>query len=163
MTIDFKLNRLLGSGVYGDVFEVGTSAFKLFRSKPIAPPRQTPIGRKRLFECQCQAFKIAASHSWLREHTASFEGTRLIEDVLDQSGRSIRSEYLLECCYETELFPPRTPEAKAGANGVRSLQHIELAIQQFSLFGIDALDASIFDFDDPARFKFIDIQMKNCH
>src|SRR5687768_16872963 len=102
MIVDFRSHRNIGGGVYADIF--GDRAFKLFKSGPAVPPRQTAQGRRRVFECQCEAFRVANSDSWLSGHVAAFYGVAILEDVIGVDGGSLRDTYLLDCCYSIELF-----------------------------------------------------------
>jgi hypothetical protein len=163
MVIDMRSHRQIGTGVYADVFAVDDRAYKLFRSRPEVPPRQTRDGRRRVFECQCEAFAIAGSDPWLRDHVAVFHGVCVVEDVLDKNGGSVQSAYLLDCCYAMELFDPGEIDFKATAEWVRNHKHIGAALQRFTQLGIAALDSSVFRYDDPATFKFIDIELRNCY
>lgn len=163
MLIDMRLHRQVGSGVYADVFAVGDRAYKLFKSGPEVPPRQTKESRRRVFECQCEAFQIAGSDPWLRGHVAAFHGLCVLEDVLDKNGGSVQSAYLLDCCYGIELFGPTEIDFKATAEWVRNHEHIGTALHRFAQLGIAALDSSVFRYDDPEKFKFIDIELTDCY
>ena len=96
MVIDMR--SYLKSGNYADVFAVGGRAYKLFKSGPDVPPRQTKEGRRRVFESQCKAFRLAPLDPFLRCHTAEFHGVQILEDVIDADGKSIQGSYLLDCC-----------------------------------------------------------------
>lgn len=161
MIIDMRSHRKVGSGVYSDVFAVDDSAFKLFRSGPEVPPRQTKEGRRRVFEQQCEAYRLAGGEPWLRDHVATFHGVCVIQDVIDMDGSSLQDAYLLDCCYAIELFDPGEIDFKVTSEWVRDHQHIEKALQCFAQLGIAALDSSVFRYDDPAKFKFIDIELKD--
>jgi hypothetical protein len=158
MIFDLRCNRQIGTGVYADVFAVEDRAYKLFKSGPEIPPRQTREGRRRVFQCQCEAFGIAAHDSYLRNHVAEFYGTVNVEDVIDHDGLSVKAGYLLDCRYAVELFGHEHAEAKATAPGVRWLEHVDGALRQFRQLGIHALDSTVFDYADPQRFKFIDVE-----
>jgi hypothetical protein len=158
MTFDRRCHQI-AAGFYADVFAFENRAYKLFKNGPEVPPRQTREGRRKIFERQCEAFRIAAGDSYLCNHVAGFYGIVSVDDVLDNDGESDPDAYLLDCCYAIELFGTDHAEAKATANGVRWLEHIDGALQQFRQLGIHALDSSVFDYADPQRFKFIDIEM----
>ena len=163
MTIDIRRNRLVGSGVYADVFAVANRAYKLFKSGPEIPPRQTKEGRRRIFNWQCEAFRIAAGDPWLGRHIAQFHGVCLISDVIDSTGVSVRSSYLLDCCYVMELFGPGENDSKVTAEWVEGHDHIVKARRQFNELGISTHDSSVFEHGDPEWFKFIDIEMRDCY
>src|SRR5215467_6586061 len=105
MIIDKRVHHLLGSrGVWADVFQVNTRAFKLFHSGPEVPPYQLREGRERRFSCQIEAYqRITDQDSWLAAHTATFYGSCLIDDVIAENGSSIKANYLLHCCYSMEV------------------------------------------------------------
>lgn len=163
MTIDLRSCSLVGSGFYADVFAVGDLAYKLFRSGPEIRPWHTNEGRRRTFECQCKAIQLAAGDQWLRRHVADFFGVCVLQDVLDNDGESIGSTYLLDCCYAIELFGPGEKDYKATETRVRNTEHIGEAFRHFDQLEIDPLDSSVFRHDDPERFKFIDILMRDCY
>lgn len=155
----FNRHCQISGGFYADVFSVEGRAYKLFKNGPEVPPRQTREGRRRIFERQCEAFRTAAADSYLENHIAQFFGIITVENVIDKDGVSVGAEYLLDCCYAIELFGPGHTEAKATAPDVRWLEHIDTAFRRFRQLGIHALDSSVFDYADPQRFKFIDIEM----
>jgi hypothetical protein len=163
MIIDIRSHRQVGCGVYADVFAVADRAYKLFRSGPEVPPRQTKEGRRRVFESQCEAFGRAGGDPWLRDHVAAFHGVCVLEDVLDENSGSLQSAYLLDCCYSIELFGPGEIDFKATTEWVRAHEHIGTALHRFAQLGIAALDSSVFRYDDPEGFKFIDIELKDCY
>ena len=163
MIIDMRSHRRIGGGVDADVFAVGDRAYKLFRSGPEIPPRRTKEGRRLVFECQYKAFQLAAVDSFLGLHIAEFHGVQILDDVIDGDGNSLQTSYLLDCCYAVELFGSTAIEIKATDERVQGDEHIERARQRFQELGIATLDSSVFRYDDPVRFKFIDIEMKDCH
>jgi len=161
MVIDMR--SYLTSGNYADVFAVGGRAYKLFKSGPDVPPRQTKEGRRRVFESQCKAFRLAPLDPFLRCHTAEFHGVQILEDVIDADGKSIQGSYLLDCCYAIELFGVDEIDIKATDERVRGYEYINKALQRFQELGINTSDSSVFRHHDPERFKFIDIEMKDGH
>jgi hypothetical protein len=167
MIIDMNVNRLLGSGVYADVFELYGRAYKVFRSRPEVPPRQTREGRRRVFQGQCEAFRLLSHNVWLQNHTAAFHGICTIDDVIARSGVSVKSDYLLDCCYILELLDPGDADPETGLFrneakvDVGAYDHLREAVAQFNYLGISTLDSSVFCSADPEKFKFIDIEMKN--
>ena len=164
MIIDLRSHRKIGSGVYADVFAAHSKAYKLFKSGPEIPPRQTKAGRRRLFESQCEAFRLASSDPWLRNHVAAFHGLCVIEDVIDATGISIGTDYLLDCCYALELIGPDETDFKVTAQCVRQCgERLHEAIERFDRLGISVLDSSVFHYADPERFKFIDIELRKCY
>lgn len=154
-------SRQIGAGYYSHVFALEDRAYKLFLSGPEVPPRHTKAGRKRVFECQCEAYLIAVNDPWLRRHVAQFYGRCVVENVLDDGGMSVRGNYLLDCCYAVELFAAEKSKVKAREESLLAKIHINEAIQRFTERGINALDADVFDAADPDRFKFIDFEMRD--
>lgn len=163
MVIDIRKHRKIGSGVYADIFDVDSKAWKVFKSGPEIPPRQTKEGRKRVFECQCEAFQLASADPILRNHVAGFYGRCQIEDVLDVDGNSILSAYLPDCCYGIEFI--NEIDSKVTSEWViqQGADHLKAAVERFTLIGINVLDSSVFNYADPDRFKFIDIEMRHCY
>lgn len=163
--IDLRIHQKIGSGVYADVFVVDFKAYKLFKAGPEVPPRQTKAGRRRVFESQCEAFRLASNDLWLRNHVATLHGCCVIEDVLDGMGTSIGAEYLLDCCYVLEQIGPGEIDFKVTAEWVvaQGGAHLQEAFERFERIGVSVLDSSVFYYDDPERFKFIDIEMRDCN
>jgi hypothetical protein len=167
MIIDMNVNRLLGSGVYADVFELDGRAYKLFRSRPEVPPRQTREGRRRVFQSQCEAFRLLSHNLWLQSHAADFYGVCIIDEVIDKIGLSVKSGYLLDCCYILELLDPGEGDPETGLFrneakvDVLAHGHLREAVARFADLGISTLDSSVFFQADSEKFKFIDIEMDN--
>ena len=59
-------------GAYGIVYLHEDRAYKLFRSTPEVPPRQTREGRREIFNRQCEAYKVAGSFAYLSAHVPQF-------------------------------------------------------------------------------------------
>ena len=167
MVIDKRSDRLLGSGVYADVFEFEARAYKLFKSGPEIPPRQTKEGRRRVFDGQCRAFRSLSNDLWLQTHTGEFHGVCVVDDVIGSDGTSNRDDYLLDCCYMLEIldlggFDPETalPRNEIKLNVLKH-KHLREAAARFKTLGIATLDSSVFYPSDPDKFKFIDIEIEN--
>jgi hypothetical protein len=180
MTIDKRVHRLLGFGLGGfwaDVFEVDGKAYKLFRSRPEIPPYQMREGRERIFHSQVEAYRrLEYSDPWLAGHAATFYGSCSIDDVIDESGKSVQEEYLLDCCYALEVLDPGEQDKRtllyrnevkltrikaltlspAGAGYPSHLKHLAEAEERFTKLGIYTYDASVFFSTDREKFKFID-------
>ena len=146
------------SGASADVFEIDGNAYKLFRVFGVARTAQQV---RDLFESECEAYTRASVDAWLRQHTAAFHGPCVIENVIDRHGNSVRSLYALDCCYGIELLVGR--ESKLYADGLRqSLEHLREAQERFSMNGIDVRDSSVFNYEYPEDFKFIDFRLEHC-
>ena len=177
MIIDKRYNRLLGSGGnYADVFELEGRAYKLFKSGPDIPPRQTREGRKRVFESQCGAFRLLSEDPWLQSHAALFHGACSVDNVIGHDGRSVKDDYLLACCYSLELFDLHETNPMTGLPGNEDKltaihnsridledqhDHLREAVKRFRVLGITVLDSSVFYHADPEKFKFIDFEIEN--
>ena len=164
MVINFSVHRKLGEGVYAVVYEVEGRALKLFKRNPQVPPRQTEEGRRRVFHHQCQAYERASNDPFLRDHTATYYGPVGVDDVVDTDGSSAKDQYLLDCCYAMEtLAVTENRESKtASALSLAEFErypHIREAANRFAEMGIEFRDSSVFDADDPERFKFIDFEL----
>jgi hypothetical protein len=169
MVIDKRIQRILSSGNYADLFEVDGRVYKLFRSGPEVPPRQTRVGRKHVFESQCEAFRSLSKDPWLQSHAATFFGNCIIDDVIGEDGTSVSDCYLLDCCYSLELLDLgevdqetglHKNEAKASSIECDNYPHITEAKARFKALGISTRDASLVLPYDPAKFKFIDFEIE---
>jgi hypothetical protein len=161
MWIDLRSHSKIGSGVYADVFADDGKAYKLFKSGPEIPPRQTRVGRRRVFESQCEAYVRASGDSFLKDHVASFYGPCVIQNIVDENGVSIAADYMLDCCYALERFGYGETDFKANAEWVRECEHIKSALVRLDRIGISLLDLSVFRYADPDGFKFIDIELRD--
>jgi len=145
------------SGATADVFEFNGQVYKVFRVYGVA---RIPEQVKSLFESECEAYRRATAHVWLRHHAASFYGACIIEDILDGNGNSVGDKYALDCCYQIELLVG--DESKFCAIGPhQSFEHLQEAERRFRLEGIDVSDSSVFNQQDAQLFKFIDFRMKS--
>jgi len=158
MVIDFTLHKQLGSGgAYADIFSVDGKAYKLFKSGPEFPPRQTREGRRRVYASQVEAYSRAGCDPELSRHTARFYGPCVIEDVIGLDGNSIRDTYLLDACYAVEILIGDELKVTA-TEAVEKYPHITKARIAFERLGIQTSDASVFNYNDAEKFKFIDIE-----
>ena len=158
MIIDTRVHRILGSGVYSDVFEVECKAYKLFKSGPEIPPRQTKEGRRQVFENQCSAYALAQKDSYLRTHVPEFYGTAEVKGVIGHAGESNNESYLLDCCYgmsicEGDAQPITLPRLR------ENNPHIVEAISRLRRLGINTFDASVFRASDPELFRIVDFEL----
>lgn len=155
VVFDLSRTRIIGRGIYAKVFDLEGKAYKLFVRVDGPPPKQTVEGRRRTFLAQCEAYERASQDLLLRDHIAANFGPCVVEDVINLNG--IKDSFLLNCCYSIELLGGE--ETKFPANYVETYSHLADAIRRFRNLGIDLTDSSVFDIDDPLRFKFIDFEM----
>jgi hypothetical protein len=161
MVINFSTHRNLGEGVYSVVYEVEARAFKLFKRYPEVPPRQTEAGRRLTFQHQCEAYDRASSDPFLKNHIATYFGPFVIDDVVDADENSVKDAYLLDCCYAVEVMGGRETKTASALqrSEVERYPHIREAVNRFAGIGVEFLDSSVFDADDPEHFKFIDFEL----
>src|SRR5258707_201119 len=110
MVIDLSAHKGFKSGAYAIVCPVDGKAYKIFMSGPEVPPRMTREGRRRVYESQCAAYELASGDEFLRKHVPHYFGAVTVENVIGTGGASIKEDFLLECCYATELL--EGPELK---------------------------------------------------
>lgn len=159
---------ILGSGAYADVFRPPDSVivYKLFVNDqhptnvgqgPTSPEDEER--RRRTFVSECQAYKRAAQHPFLRNHIPQYFRRCLVADVTDSVG-SVAHRYMLALCYVMEYI--EGVERKFGELRLDyRCDHIEEALEAFREAGIDhVIDSSIFSPDDPDKFIFIDFAME---
>ncbi len=161
MVIHFGTHRKLGEGVYSVVYEIDGRAFKLFKRYPQFPPRQTEEGRRLVFRRQCDAYERAAHDPFLKNHTATYFGPCVIDDVVEADGISVKDAYLLDCCYAVEVVGGRETKTASALqlSEFEKYPHIRAAVNRLAEIGIEVGDSSVFDVDDPERFKFIDFEL----
>jgi hypothetical protein len=144
------------SGATADVFAANGRAYKLFRVYGVT--RSTAEVRM-LFESQCEAYERASADPWLKHHVAEFYGSCVIEDVRDTHGNRVGDIYALDCCYCIEVLKGK--EAKLYRKGLRDeFDYLREAQARFTAEGIDVRDSSVFNYDQPEQFKFIDFRLE---
>src|SRR5579862_3198108 len=140
LIIDMRLHPSLGEGVYAHIFGVGDKAFKLFLAYPTPHSEEK---RRSTFQSQCEAYSRAASDASLRSHVPIFFGPHPIGDVIDKEGKSIKQNYMTDCCYVLEALDG--PHEKVLA--VRDqFDHLIEAYRIFSQKGFDLHDGDVFNY-----------------
>lgn len=157
--IDMKLHAKLGAGVYSDVFSVNGKACKLFKSGPEVPPRQTREGRKRVYLCQVEAYRRTAVDPELQSYLPTFYGPCAIDDVVDEGGKSVREDYLLDACYSLQVLEGQELKL-VDPDVARRYPKVPFVRSQLKALGVETLDASVFCLRD--TFKIIDIDIELC-
>lgn len=72
------------------------------RSKGFGPDDE---GRRRnTFEADCRAYHIAAQNPVLSPHVPRFFERAQIKDIVESEMRTVRGEYLIDCCYRMEFI-----------------------------------------------------------
>lgn len=153
--------KFLSEGAFADVFvgESNDRVLKIFASPTHVKKRHPPNDEKRrrdTFESECAAYEIAASQTELSRHVPTFYGRVPVTDVIGRDGKSVKDQYLLDCCYEMErVFGD--PPVKIGACPDDFYPHIAAARTTFISAGIYHIgDSSVFFADDAERFIVID-------
>jgi len=159
MIIDLRTCTDRKSGEYSIVSSFCGRAYKLFRSKPEVPPRRMKEGRREIFLRQCEAYRVASSFVYLAKHIPAYFGTITIDDVIGESGESIKDDFLLDCCYVTEQLDGAEYKVTA-ANVLENYPHVAEERKRMENYRIRTMDASVFYADDPERFKIIDFEME---
>jgi hypothetical protein len=163
-----KTANLIAAGAYSDIFQPipDGKVYKLFDSVQ-HPDRIWNFGnrpednerRRKVFHSECEAYNLAGSNLFLRDHIPHFFGSCEIESVIGPN-RPVDEHYLRGCCYVMEYIddsPIKLGEIRSDFPG-----HIREALRHFKEAGIDYLeDASIFFVDDPQEFKFIDFAVRD--
>jgi hypothetical protein len=155
--LDMRVHRVLGSGVYSDVFEVDGMAYKVFKGWPSVPPRQTIDGRRLVFRAQCDGYERAGACPPLSSHIPRFYGVRRVDDVLDRAGQSIRRQYILDCCYVMDRIVGKSRKWPS-VNNPELYPHIAAMQSRCEGLHIAVLDADVFRHADPERFVVIDFE-----
>jgi len=163
-----KMKDRIGFGAYADIFwaPAETHAYKLFASgqhptnlsQGLTRP-EDDNRRRSTFLSECEAYRRAEQHPYLRNHIPSFPGPCVIQDVMD-SAQSVAHHYMLDHCYAMEYISG-VPEKLGGyPTGFRP-KHLEDALTAFHEVGIcHVKDASVFFLNDPDNFKFIDFAIE---
>ena len=159
MIIDLRNCPDFKSGEYSIVYAFEGRAYKLFRSKPEVPPRRTREGRREIFNRQCEAYNTAASFAFLAQHIPQFFGTVEVEDVISVNGESIKDDFLLDCCYVTELVEG-VENKVTDAVVLEQYPHIGDERKRLENYRIRTMDASVFNAQDTKKFKIIDFEME---
>jgi hypothetical protein len=167
-SVILKVNQKIACGAYSDVFRGadGKVVYKVFTSNQhptnVSQDLTSPeddARRRKTFLSECEAYRRASEHPFLRKHIPQFFRPCTVEDVRDSSG-TIANLYLLDHCYALEYIAGR--DTKIGELRIGGLpDHIEAALKAFAEIGIGhVIDASVFLADDPKNFKFIDFAIE---
>ena len=155
----FDLRHGYKEGVYSIVYFLDDRAYKLFRSRPEVPPRQTREGRREIFNRQCEGYRVAASFAYVSAHIPQYFGNMVVEDVISTRGSSIKDDFLLDCCYVIERLVGQ--ENKVTDDVVlEQWPHVFEERRRLESYRIRTMDASVFNADDPTGFKLIDFEME---
>lgn len=146
----------LGGGAFGDVFQRGDRAIKVFKWPKDLTGQLTPVHaavqrRRSVFAAELDAFLIASRIPELAAHTPAFFGPVEVADVTDFEGRSVRPWYLLDCAYSMALM--EGPTADVTPEVVASHAHLTAFIAQMERHGIRRTDDMMgWHLEDPQRF-----------
>jgi hypothetical protein len=151
--VGLRVHQRIYHAPYSDVFRVEQRIYRLFRDSPDPNLRNRT---SRLFEAQCEAYRLAQSDPVLKWHIPIFYGQSTVTDVLDEHDESIVSRYMLDRCYsisflegeEEKVITCPRPEVKA----IR---------ERFRQLDINTGDASVFVFREAMGFALIDFDMEN--
>jgi hypothetical protein len=167
-TMILRIEDKFNAGAYADVFLAPGEmlAYKLFASgqhptnvrQSLTRP-QDAERRHNTFLSECEAYRRAGQHPYLRNHIARFADRCVIQDVTD-CARSVADHYMLDHCYAMEYIEGAARKIGEYPNGSRP-EHVQKALNAFYEAGICHLtDASVFLPDDPDKFKFIDFAIQ---
>lgn len=81
--------------------------------------------------------------------------------MVDVDGTSIKESFLLDCCYAIEVLggiETKTASARQFSE-FEKYPHITKAVSRFAEIGIEVIDSSVFNAEDPEHFKFIDFEL----
>lgn len=127
-------------------------AYKLFRrARNDASNRVT----RRIFAAESRSYRILEQHPELQRHAPRFFGEYTVTSVRGRQGVSQSSRYLLDCCYSVEWL--NGDDLKVFGVPAKSRPAILALMHRFEAVGIQYMaDASVFDWNEPFRAKFID-------
>jgi hypothetical protein len=152
------------SGAFAVVFQRGLrgNVFKLFRSDRSNPGMMSDHKRRRIFQSEVDAYRIAEADSVLSAMIPHFYGPRIIERVIDSlSGADLSDLFLLDCCYEME----DVGYCKK-ANDEREVELRARLDRQQALFekrGIKYMIDCSFAIMDDDRIVFVDFGTQDIH
>lgn len=138
--------------MYSDVFIIADRVYKLFKRSDDPNLHNHALSK---FGAQCDAYMRVASDIIMRKHTAQYYGVCHIERVVNECGGDVEVPYCLDACYVVErLFGP---ELKVTDTKVLTdCPYIFELRRYFREMGINTTDSTVFNYNDPERFKLID-------
>jgi hypothetical protein len=152
MRIDLRVHRKLQHSWLSDVFAANGQVYKVFKRLSDPPADQRAV---EVFDQQCSAYRRAGEDPILKQHVPEFYGLFTIEQLVDENGQDVSEGYRLGACYVIEELSGR--EAKVTAPLITDeYPYISEMRKVFDAHGIRTEDASVFNYDDPEHFKFID-------
>ncbi len=167
-TMILRMEDKFDFGAYADIFRAPGEmlAYKLFLSgqhptnvsQRLTRPEDAHR-RSNTFLSECEAYRRAGQHPYLRDHIARFADRYVIQDVTD-CARSVAHHYMLDHCYAMEYIKGAARKIGEYPKGSRP-ENIQKALNSFYEAGICYLeDASVFFPDDPHNFIFIDFAIQ---
>jgi hypothetical protein len=141
------------------IFEpIGQFAYKLFKSPRHPGNRDDPMSECRIrdyFRSELDAYAIVSASPQLARHVARFYGVPPVRAVIEEDGEDKSEHFLLDCCLKLERLQGQ--DEKLG-NLRERFPHLEEFGGQLQQAGVNHVrDSSVFNPDDPERFKLIDI------
>ena len=145
------------------IFEpTGQFAYKLFKSPRHPDSRDDPMSERRIrdyFRSELDAYEIVSASPELSRHVARIYGAPTLEAVIEEDGEDKSEHFLLDCCLKLERLQGQ--DSKLG-NVRDRFPHLEEFVGQLQRAGVrHVIDSSVFNPDDPERFKLIDIATRD--
>jgi hypothetical protein len=155
--IEFSEAQRIGVGQFADVFQMqdASRVCKIYRALGSEKWREWA---ERINQQELRAYEIATATPALKDHTARCFGSASVSRVMSTSGDEISERYLLGTAIVLERLYGEE-EKGAGLDPIQYPYIYEL-LDAFYAVGIDAGDASVFDYQAPKAAKFIDITTK---
>lgn len=113
MILTHTPNTLIGTGAFGDILRLDDgTVVKLFRRMEVThDPIETPVDHevviRAVWDAEASAFELAAKTPGLGEYLVPFHGRCRITDVIDGTGQSIATRYVLDCGIRLAFVPGR--------------------------------------------------------
>lgn len=161
-----QLKDRIAEGGFAHIFTSGTPGriVKLFlRQEHVHDPAVDSFDHevisRAVWDAECGAYELLIQHPDLARHAPQFFGRVAVEDVLEESGRSVLQQYVPDCGYEIEHIEGQ--DTKIGTLPSHVLALIEPIIEKFEEAGVTFTgDASCYLEINPIKiidFATIDI------
>jgi len=156
------------TGAFADLFSPPGEkrAYKLFKRRdqnglPDPHQKDHELMRRAICDSEIAAYRLLQSHPHLAHHAPQFFGHAPVTDVLDSEGRSIKDDYLLDCCYCMSHIQGRAEKVSGGRE---KLPHAASLLREFEQVGISYVrDCSAFFLCDPVHICLIDFGIEDRH
>jgi hypothetical protein len=161
-----RMEHQIGFGVFSTVFRHPENGrvYKLFKERDQNNQlgdlgEHEPVLRRAAFNSEVAAYGVAMGVPAIVPLIPAFQGTVVVEQVLDADETDISDHYLLDCCYVID-FVEGGPPAKFTPAVAAQHPHLQALTAAFAANGVNHWqDGAVFNAANPALTKVADFAL----